>query len=79
VTQVTSHRQHTLFTYELEMLCQSSMRKPRASSAVSSERACMCHTNPTPYWKYVLLHDPLTSDHKAGHRASNVANTCTTT
>ncbi len=32
-------------------------------SFASSERAIMCHTNPTSYWKYVLLQDTLTSAH----------------
>ena len=49
------------------------------SSFSSSERAIMCHTNPTPYWKYILLQDTLTSAYKAGSRARNVVNPCMTT
>ena len=48
-------------------------------SFASPVRAFICHTNPTTYWKYVLLQDRLTSTHKAGSCARNVANTCTTT
>ena len=49
------------------------------SSFSSSERAIMCHTNPTPYREYILLQDTLTSAYKAGSRARNVANPCMTT
>jgi hypothetical protein len=44
-----------------------------------SVMAFICHTNSATYWEYVPLQDVLTSAHKAGSRARNVANTCTTT
>ena len=36
--------------------CSNHMDSKDCSFA-SSERAIICHTNPAPYWKYVLLQD----------------------